>query len=92
MVGTKSRGYSNSGRFSEGGYSMSFFCTRHSPICNDNPQQNSFIKYFRGLNLCILWKFISIANDNHILFTLKIHVISYNNIGILLNLTLNFVL
>ena len=31
MVGTKSRGYSNSGRFSEGEYSMPFFCTRHSP-------------------------------------------------------------
>ena len=25
MVGTKSRGYSNSGRFSEGEYSMPFF-------------------------------------------------------------------
>ena len=32
MVWTKSRGYSNSGRFSEGEYSMPFFCTRHSPI------------------------------------------------------------
>ena len=31
MVGTKSRGYSNSGWFSEGEYSMPFFCTRHSP-------------------------------------------------------------
>ena len=34
MVGTKSRGYSNSGRFSEGEYSMPFFCTRHSPTEN----------------------------------------------------------
>ena len=33
MVGTESRGYSNSGRFSEGEYSMPFFCTRDSPIC-----------------------------------------------------------
>ena len=31
MVGTKSRGYSNSGRLSEGEYSMPFFSTRHSP-------------------------------------------------------------
>ena len=31
MVGTKSRGYSNSGQLSEGEYSMPFFCTRHSP-------------------------------------------------------------
>ena len=32
MVGTKSRGYSNSGRLSEGEYSMPFFSTRHSPM------------------------------------------------------------
>ena len=31
MVGTKSRGYSNSGRLSEGEYLMPFFSTRHSP-------------------------------------------------------------
>ena len=31
MVGTKSRGYSNSGQLSEGEYSMPFFSTRHSP-------------------------------------------------------------
>ena len=31
MVGTKSRGYSNSGRLSEGEYSMPFFGTHHSP-------------------------------------------------------------
>ena len=31
MVGTKSRGYSNSGRLSEGEYSMPFFSTRPSP-------------------------------------------------------------
>ena len=31
MVGTKSRGYSNLGRLSEGEYSMPFFGTRHSP-------------------------------------------------------------
>ena len=31
MVGTKSHGYSNSGRLSEGEYSMPFFSTRHSP-------------------------------------------------------------
>ena len=31
MVGTKSRGYLNSGRLSEGEYSMPFFSTRHSP-------------------------------------------------------------
>ena len=31
MVGTKSHGYSNSGRLSEGEYSMPFFCTSHSP-------------------------------------------------------------
>ena len=34
MVGTKSRGYLNSGRLSEGEYSMPFFCTRHSPNSN----------------------------------------------------------
>ena len=32
MVGIKSRGYLNSGRLSEGEYSMPFFGTRHSPI------------------------------------------------------------
>ena len=32
MVGTKSRGYTNSGLLSEGEYSKPFFCTRHSPI------------------------------------------------------------
>ena len=31
MVGTKSRGYANSGRLSEGEYLMPFFSTRHSP-------------------------------------------------------------
>ena len=31
MVGTKSRGYSNSGRLSEGEYSGPFFSTRPSP-------------------------------------------------------------
>ena len=31
MVDTKSCGYSNSGRLSEGEYSMPFFSTRHSP-------------------------------------------------------------
>ena len=31
MVGTKTRGYSNSGRLSEGEYSMPFLSTRHSP-------------------------------------------------------------
>ena len=31
MVGTKSRGYSNSGWLSEGEYSMPFFSTSHSP-------------------------------------------------------------
>ena len=30
MVDTKSRGYSNSGRLSEGEYSVPFFSTRHS--------------------------------------------------------------
>ena len=34
MVDTKFRGYSNSGRLSEGEYSMPFFCTRHSPSHN----------------------------------------------------------
>ena len=31
MVGTKSRGYSNSGRLSEDKYSVPFFSTRPSP-------------------------------------------------------------
>ena len=35
MVGTKSRGYSNSGRLSEGEYSVPFFCTRPSPTSYD---------------------------------------------------------
>ena len=35
MVGTKSRGYSNSGRLSEGEYSMPFFSTRYSPSIID---------------------------------------------------------
>ena len=34
MVDTKSRGYSNSGRFSEGKYLMPFFSTCHSPTRN----------------------------------------------------------
>ena len=34
MVGIKSLGYSNSGRLSDGEYSMPFFCTRHSPTCD----------------------------------------------------------
>ena len=36
MVGTKSRGYSNLGRLSEGEYSMPFFSTRHSPTYKIN--------------------------------------------------------
>ena len=34
MVGTKSRGYSNSGRLSEGEYSVPFFSTLPSPTLN----------------------------------------------------------
>ena len=34
MVDTKSRGYSNSGRLSEGEYSVPFFSTRLSPTNN----------------------------------------------------------
>ena len=39
MVGTKSRGYSNSGQLSEGEYSMPFLCTHHSPNFDSDPDQ-----------------------------------------------------
>ena len=44
MVGTKSRGYSNSGWLSVGEYSGPFFSTRPSPSIHDN--SSTYYKVF----------------------------------------------
>ena len=80
MVGTTSCGYSNSGRFSEGEYSMPFFCTRHSPRKKApfiHTKQFSDIKYDYDPH-CQMWCFEVITAEKALIpnFLLLLGLIS----------------
>ena len=65
MVGTKSRGYSNSGRLSVGEYSGLFFSTHNSPNFEYSVTHKVF--YYRPRNETFFVKYATFPHFHHII-------------------------